>query len=176
MLLCSPPSRGFIQSQEGTKPTLGFGPNDIGKTTLLNAIYWCYYGTTPRGLKSGDVVNWGAKSCSVTTSSTIGDESLIIKRTQSPNSLTLNGKPIDQPELLKHLRIGPKAFTYAIMIPQFGDSFFDLSPSEKLTLFSEILELDYWLDKSREADTLAKELLNERESKEKLKATFRGRN
>src|SRR5207248_9268564 len=37
-------------------------------------------------------------------------------------------------------------------------SFFDLQPAAKLMLFSQILELDFWLDKSREADVKAKEL------------------
>jgi DNA repair exonuclease SbcCD ATPase subunit len=135
------------------------GPNAVGKTTLLEAIFWCFYGVTTRGLKAGDVINWEAKSCSVTVDALIGNADITVTRTQSPNSLRLNNQPVDQEILQKALRIGPQAFTYAVMIPQFGDAFFDLSPGDKLTLFSQIMELDYWLDKSKEADALAKELM-----------------
>lgn len=135
------------------------GANGTGKSTLLESIFWCLYGHTSRGLKAGDVVSWGAKRCAVTVQLAIGAQSLSITRTQSPNSLTLNDKPVDQETLQKALRIGPEAFTYAVMIPQFGDAFFDLAPGDKLTLFSQIMELDYWLDKSKEADELSKEIL-----------------
>ena len=45
-----------------------------------------------------------------------------------------------------------------MMLPQFGESFFDLSPAAKLTLFSQIMGLDYWLEKSQEAAETAGEI------------------
>ena len=58
--------------------------NGAGKSTLLEAIHWCLYGHTSRGLKAGDVVNWGAKSCAVAVELWLNDIPLKIKRTQSP--------------------------------------------------------------------------------------------
>jgi DNA repair exonuclease SbcCD ATPase subunit len=150
------------------------GANDAGKTTLLEAIFWCFYGSTTRGLKAGDVINWDAKSCSVTVHALIGNNDITVTRTQSPNSLRLNNQPVDQETLQKTLRIGPQAFMYAVMIPQFGDAFFDLSPGDKLTLFSQIMELDYWLDKSEEAAKLAKELLEAKITAEREIARHKG--
>jgi len=150
------------------------GANGAGKTTLLESIHWALYGHTSRGLKAGDVVSWGAKRCAVTTQLAIGSQSLSIARTQSPNSLTLNDKPVDQETLQKALRIGPEAFTYAVMIPQFGDAFFDLAPGDKLTLFSQIMELDYWLDKSKEAADLANEILKTKTDYENRVARNKG--
>ena len=150
------------------------GSNGAGKTTLLESVYWCLYGHTTRGLKAGDVVSWGAKRCAVTCHLTVASDHLTVTRTQSPNSLTLNDRPVDQDNLQKALRIGPEAFTYAVMIPQFGDAFFDLSPSDKLTLFSQIMELDYWLNKSKEADDLAKDILSAKEALERDAAKCRG--
>lgn len=150
------------------------GPNGVGKSTLLEAIYWCNYGRTTRGLKATDVINWGAKGCAVTVQQLIGGQHLTVTRTQSPNSLMLNGQPVDQTELQVALRIGPEAFTYAVMAPQFGQAFFDLTPSDKLTLFSQIMELDFWLEKSKRASELAEEILIEKSAVEKNAARQNG--
>lgn len=161
-----------ITGQNLKDPKLG--PNGVGKSTILEAIHWCNYGYTSRGLKAGDIINWQAKHCAVTVVHRIGSKQLTVKRTQSPNSLTLNDKPIEQKELQKHLRLGPEAFGYAVISPQFGDAFFDLSPSRKLEVFTEVMELDYWLDKSKTASDLATELTTTKEALEREVAKNRG--
>jgi DNA repair exonuclease SbcCD ATPase subunit len=153
--------------------------NGCGKSSLLDAIFWCLYGRTLRGLKAGDVVSWGAKSCSVTVTLTIGHKRLRVRRSQSPNGLTLEAdaasdRPIEQDGLQKYLRLTPEAFVHSVILPQFGDSFFDLKPADKLTLFSEILELDYWLDKSKLADDKAKELAAEKSQFQLILAKHKG--
>jgi DNA repair exonuclease SbcCD ATPase subunit len=135
------------------------GSNDIGKSTLLDAVYWCFYGRTTRGLKASDVINWAEHACAVTVRVTVNNEWLEVTRSQaSPNKLIVNGTVVSQEQLEKQLRLGPEAFTYAVLLPQFGDSFFDLLPSAKLALFSKIMGLDLWLDKSQEAQKLADEI------------------
>lgn len=134
------------------------GANGVGKSTLLDAIYWALYGKSLRGLRAGDVVSRGERGCAVTVSLTIGSQRLEIRRTQAPNALTLNGTPISPEALQKQLRLGPEAFTYSVILPQFGQAFFDLLPSAKLTLFSQIMELDYWLGKSAVASELVAEI------------------
>ena len=116
------------------------------------------YGRTTRGLKAGDVINWDEKSASGTLTLTIANQKAVIHRGQSPNSLTLDGKTVTQEELQKFLRLTPDAFTYAVLIPQFGEAFFDLSATDKLTLFSKIMELDAWLNRSKAAALMASEL------------------
>ena len=127
------------------------GSNGAGKSTLLDAIYWCLYGHTLRGLKGGDVVTWGQKSCTVTLSLMCGHVTVPITRTQNPNSLELDGKPIDQAELEKFIGLNADSFVYSVILPQFGQSFFELTPANKLTLFSQIMGLDYWLECSQKA-------------------------
>lgn len=150
------------------------GPNGAGKSTLLEAIYWAFYGRTTRGLKAGDVVNWAAKRCAVTVHCVIGPDRWVVARTQSPNSLKLNGKTVDQEALQQTLRLGPEAFTYAVMLPQFGNAFFDLAAGDKLTLFSQIMELDYWLDRSHEAAVLADAITESIEGDERDAAKHQG--
>lgn len=131
------------------------GRNGAGKSTLLDAIVWCLYGRTSRGLKASDVVTWGEKSCHVVMRLNVAGTVLGVARTQNPNSLAVNGKTVTEVDIgLTH-----EAFLHSVIMPQFGESFFDLSPAAKLTLFSEIMELDYWLDKSKAADTKAKAIL-----------------
>jgi len=125
--------------------------NGSGKSTLLDSISFCCYGKTTRGLRGPDVINDNSDSCSVCVNLDIGQENLTIKTTQNPNSLTANNHITDRDSLAKRLRLNYDSFLYSIIIPQIGVSFLDLTPSLKLNLFSQILDLDYWLDKSNEA-------------------------
>ena len=125
--------------------------NGLGKSSLLDAISWCLYGKTTRGLRSHDIINDNHTNCSVCVNLTIKNECITVKTTQNPNSLTLDGRPIDRENLQKSLILNHESFLYSVIIPQFGDSFLDLSPSSKLNLFTQIVELDWCLEKASEA-------------------------
>ncbi len=135
------------------------GANGVGKTSLLDAMHWCVYGTTPGGLRAGDVVNWwGAKGCMVRSYLDLPDAQPIITRTQSPNSLTIYDPEVDdepqpatQEEVNELVRLTGDAFLHSIMIPHGEDMFFDLKPTAKLKLFSDIMDLEYWNTKSEVA-------------------------
>lgn len=127
------------------------GSNGAGKSSLLDAIVWVLYGRTSRGLKASDVISWGANTCQVVLELTVGENRLVVKRSQKPNILTLDDTPLDQKDLEKHIRLNYESFLYSVVNAQFGTSFLSLSPSEKLTLFSDIYNLDYWLQRSDEA-------------------------
>lgn len=140
------------------KNNTSLGANGAGKSTLLDGIVWALYGRTTRGLKANEVITWGnPKGCAVTLSLTVGTKRLQIQRTQKPNGLFLGDKVVDQKELEKHIRLNYEAFMYSVINSQFGTSFLSVSPAEKLTLFSDIMNLDFWLKKSDEASKLAKQ-------------------
>src|SRR5258706_6988595 len=122
--------------------------NGCGKSSLLDAVSWCLEGKTTRGLRSNDIIARGYNTCFVIVEVDVGNEILKIKATQNPNSLTCNGHTIDREALTKQLRLNFQSFLYSVIIPQAGNSFLDLSPGEKLTLFSQIMDLDLWLEKS----------------------------
>ncbi len=161
-----PPGLFALTGKNLAEPTLG--SNGAGKSTLLDAVFWCLYGRTTRGLKAGDIVSWGKKGCDVAVTLTVGQKRSQVHRTQNPNTLTMGDAdatgrhPIDQSGLEKYLRLTPEAFLYSVILPQFGQSFFDLAPSAKLALFSDIMELDYWLERSQAADKLATQINDER--------------
>src|SRR6266852_3684268 len=140
----------YFTGKNLSEPSLG--ANGSGKSTFLDAITWCLYGLTTRKLKANELLPWDSDTgCSVTLELTVGQQELQIKRTQKPNSLLLNDKPVDQTELETHLRLNFDSFLYSVINTQFGQSFFSLTPSAKLTLFSDIMGLDFWLEKSETA-------------------------
>lgn len=135
------------------------GPNGAGKSTFIDAITWCLYGMTARGLRANDVLtDWEVAGCSVELELTVGTQHSLVKRTQKPNNLTLDGNPVDQTTLESFLRLNYSAFLNSILNSQFGTSFFSLTSSVKLNLFSEIMNLDYWLKLSKEATKEASKL------------------
>lgn len=154
------PGLYFLTGSNELEPRLE--SNGSGKSTLLDAIYWCLYGKTPRGLRAGDIVSWGERGCGVSLFITVGKETYVIRRTQNPNSLTINGDSVDQSGLDRVLNVTPTAFMYSVLMPQFGQSFYELSPSDKLSLFSQIMNLENWLEYSHkaadEADTLEEQI------------------
>ena len=93
------PGLYLITGKNEVEPRLG--TNGVGKSTLLDAVFWCLYGRTTRGLKAGDVIAWGQTQCSVTVYLTVGDKAIKITRTQSPNSLTLDDTAVTQETIQK---------------------------------------------------------------------------
>src|SRR5690606_26179966 len=145
------------------------------KTSLIDALEWTLYGKTSRGLRASDVVSWGEKGCTVSVSLLVGEEEYEITRSQNPNKITLNGSPVSQEEILKLIRLNQDAFNASVVLPQFGRSFFDLVPADKLALFAQVMDLDYWLEKSKLADTEADKLQEVMESIDADLSRIRGK-
>ena len=64
--------KSFIRFSEDEEKnvTLIYAENGVGKTTLLNALLWCFYGdTTARFEKREDILNYDAKRAGRTTAS-----------------------------------------------------------------------------------------------------------
>lgn len=151
------------------------GANGIGKSTLTDAINWILYGKTSRGLKASDVVSWGRMSCQAVACFLIGDEQFDIQRTQRPNKITINGEPANQDELSKLIRLNQEALNNSMLLPQFGNSFLDLSPTGKLAMFAQVMDLDYWLERSKIASDTSDEIENNIHSVKEIIAKLRGK-
>jgi DNA repair exonuclease SbcCD ATPase subunit len=84
-----------------------------------------------------------------------------ILRTWRPNTLTLK-KGDNEPRVVTQDRIDRllgchfEAFVGLVLMGQFNDFFFDLSPTEKLSLFSNAMGLEYWVERADKARDLAK--------------------
>lgn len=140
----------YVTGKNEVEPNLG--ANNIGKSTIFNALTWCFYGQTSHGLKSNDIKTWKVKkTAKVTLIFKIDNNSYDLIRTQSPNMLTLNSKTVIQEELDIVLGLSINSFLYSVYVSQFSQQFFDLKPEPKLKVFTELLQLDKWVKKSDSA-------------------------
>ena len=148
----------FLTGDNKLEPRLG--ANGAGKSTLWNALCWCLYGKTLNGLKAGEIQPWGLNGAtSVEVRLTLHDEVVLyITRTQSPNSIKVGGLDTNQSELNKVLGLDYDAFQRSIIIGQKTRMFLDLSPAEKLAMFSDVLGLGLWLDLSEKAAEAAHQI------------------
>lgn len=138
------------------------GPNATGKTSLWSAICWVLFAKTDRGLRGQAVANWGMEyPTSVKYKFDIGDSVYELRRTWKPNGLTLrtnDGEPrvIEQKELEDLIRMNWETFLSVVLMGQFNQFFFDLSPADKLQIFNGALNLEVWMDASKAATLKAR--------------------
>lgn len=131
--------------------------NGTGKTTILDGISWTCFDKTSRGLRASDIDPWsGYKPTRGIIVIQSNDKLLEIARTRNPNSLrvSVNGgesKSVDQGELEELLGFSYDSFHHAILVASGGRTFFDMTPGDKAKIFSSIMDLDHWLEKSQAA-------------------------
>lgn len=136
-----------VHGRNELEPNLG--PNDAGKSTLLNAIPWCLYGRTTGDLATTDIRPWKGKGQTKVTVHLItwdGDKGLrhTVTRTAGPNSLLLNGKPCAQEDVERLVGWSLGTFRQAVFLGQGIPLFHDLPNREKLELLVDVLGLDRW--------------------------------
>lgn len=138
------------------------GSNGAGKSTVWDAICWCLYGRTPNGLRNTDVRSWFSDK--VTSVCVVLNDKRIM-RTAGPNRLTIDEKSVGQEQVDKLVGINADTFFNTIVLGQGRPLFYDMPPREKMALFSTVLDLDRWDERSDRArdkvvrlDKLAAEL------------------
>lgn len=163
----------FMHGINKVDPKLG--SNASGKSSFWDGLCWVLFGKTARGLRSGSVKSWGKeKDFYGILEFFIGDDFYVLKRELSPNSLTLNGDVLDQEGLEKVIKITYETFLYSILFGQFNDYFFKLKPTDKLKLFTDLMSLDIWIDRSKKASELHKKLLIKGSDTENKKSFIEG--
>ena len=140
-----PPGLYHISGQNLQDEKLG--ANGAGKTTILDAIHWCLTGESISGLKGPGVEGWDLpKEVDVT----VHLQGRKIRRTRHPHKLYINDNEASDEELQEF-----ESMLFAF--GQFGDSFLDLSPADKMGMFSLFLDLGGWITRSNAAKRLAAE-------------------
>jgi DNA repair exonuclease SbcCD ATPase subunit len=129
--------------------------NGAGKSSLADAITWCFYGKTLRDEKPGASVEpWtGEKPVAVSVTFSVHGKKYSVTRGRKPNSLHIDLREATQEQVDKLVGLSYTAFLCTVILPQFGERFLDLSAEQQARLFSETLDLDLWL---RAADTAGK--------------------
>lgn len=116
--------------------------NGASKSSLWDALCWCLYGKTPRGLGNTDIVPWDGGKPSVTVAFDVGGTKYVVQRSTNPNRFTINGK--DEPDISEILSVSFELFINTILLPQAVDLFLDKSPTKKMELFTQTLDLERW--------------------------------
>lgn len=133
--------------------------NGIGKSSLFEALFWVLYGKTSRNLRAGTIKNWDYKGqCRVQLAFEQHGNVYLLSRSWNPNKLNLQKESEKLEEILQEkleelIGLAPEAFLCAIYFAQLVPSFVDLSPSDRMSLYSSVLKLDEWearSDKSSE--------------------------
>lgn len=126
--------------------------NGAGKSSLFEALYWAMQGKTSRNLKAGSVRSWTGGSCRVAAEFEEGT----VERTWGPNSLKWQGRDVDQDTLEQALVTSDVALS-TFYFAQFSPFFLDLGPTARMEIYSNVLGLDLWEQKSDQAKALARE-------------------
>lgn len=150
----------FLRGQNKVEPQLG--ANGTGKSSLWDAVCWCLYGRTVNELRNPDIKPWnGDKHTEVDLVLHLGDKSYAIGRSTFPNRISLDNKEVTQEVITELLGMSFEVFTHTILLGQGRPLFFDLQPRERMALFSEVLNLERWEQRSKAAGESASELDHE---------------
>ena len=144
----------FLKGENKSNSALGSNGN--GKSTIgTEALLWCLFGKTTKGLKNPDIIPWSGKGqTEVEVIVQVDDVEHRIKRTANKNLLTLDGKETSQDDINKLIGIPFEIVPYTIILGQRQPLFYDLLPSKKLSLFSETLNLERWDRRSEHAASI----------------------
>lgn len=92
--------RGLVLVEGDNKDDTSQNSNGSGKSSLIDAVMWCLYGKTARGLTGDEVINEKAgKECIVTVTAHDGSDEIVVTRWRSAKgfhkkhgvSITVNG-------------------------------------------------------------------------------------
>ena len=140
----------FLKGRNEKEPRLS--PNGSGKSSIWDALCWVLYGRTADGLRNTDVVSWQVKGTTkVSLCVLIDDHDFVIERSANPNRLTINNNDTSQEHITDLIGLSFEVFTHTVLHGQGVPLFFDLTPSEKLQIFSDVLALDKWDARSADA-------------------------
>lgn len=152
------PGLTFVRGRNDVEPRLS--ANGAGKSTLFgDAITWVLYGKTVSGLKNPDIRPWASnKTPCVTLHITLDGKPHKITRTATTNGLKIDYQEVGSEEAAKLISLDFEVFTNTILLAQGAPLFFDRSPKDKMQLFTDVLNLERWEDRSAAAATKTKTL------------------
>ncbi|KKK60977.1 hypothetical protein LCGC14_3018990, partial [marine sediment metagenome] len=171
------PGLYFIKGENRIDPELG--SNGAGKSTLFDALHWCLFGSSIRGTKTPQLVPWqnGGTPWAEVTYRTNGRKKRITRSYRPNNLLVTHGgreRGVKQEQLEDIIGFSSDTFQNSIVIGQFSQMFFDLKPRDKLSVFTELLNLDYWLECSRRVTSTLSVLKEDQLEAEKTLARLEG--
>jgi DNA repair exonuclease SbcCD ATPase subunit len=137
------------------------GANGVGKSQLIDALVWCFYGKTVCGLRGPQVKSWIADEPTVVAVDFEKDGlSFSLTRTQDPNSLNLSEgsedpKVVDQEQVDKLIGMTVDQFMATVVLSAWGRPFLELGATDRLNALSRVLRLDAWESRAKHAKDMS---------------------
>jgi DNA repair exonuclease SbcCD ATPase subunit len=137
------------------------GANGTGKSTLIDALCWAFYGRTVCGLKGPQIRSWiEDEPTVVAVDFEVRGEFYSLTRTQDPNSLNLStakGAPqvVDQARVDDLVGMSLDQFLAIVVLSAWGKPFLDLGATDRLNALSRVLHLDEWEARAKKAKDLS---------------------
>lgn len=153
----------------------GLEANGAGKTSIFDALSWCWYGKTLDDERPGTAIEpWtGERNTLVRTCHSRDSAMYRISRTRHPNRLFYEQKvgadwgeaqECDQAKIDELVGLSYDVFRCTIVLPQFGALFLDLTAEQQTKLFTDTLSLSVWEDAAELASSMARELAKENDA------------
>lgn len=160
-VLLDQPGVTFVRGENRVAKRLD--SNGSSKSSIWDALCWVLTGRTPLGLRNPDIMPWGRKTTPTVELFLSRDGARhIVKRTASPNRLTIDGEEAAQAAVDALTGQPFELLVNTTLLAQERPLFFDKTSGEKMELLSETLFLsrwDAWSEAaSQAADDLSKEL------------------
>ena len=133
----------FISGRNLAEPQLG--ANGAGKSTVFDAITWCLYGTSIKGLRAAELVSYGFSDMLVIVILQIDDETVAIQRTAPPNRLSIDGRPAEQEEVDRLVSLSRSRFLTSVVFGQGVPLYIDLPVPARGDMLDEVCGLEMWL-------------------------------
>lgn len=156
---------GLITGVNEAEPDLG--ANGTGKSTIWDALCWCLFGKTIRGLRGPALLPWGVDVATPRVQFTFEVEGhrYTISRTANPNGVRLfreaqgpgadtsglSGEEMDQAAVERLIGMDYEMFMSTVVRGQFSDSFLEMTPRKKMEFLSTALDLDTYSDAAARA-------------------------
>jgi DNA repair exonuclease SbcCD ATPase subunit len=138
----------FLGGENKAEPRLG--ANGAGKSTLWDAIIWCLYGTSAKGLRAAELASWGETTISVLIHWNIDGSEVATLRMGNPNRVYIDGRAAEQCEL-DAIFMSRTRFLQSVIFGQKVNLFPDLDMGSRAALLDDVLNLGVWLQKAKRA-------------------------
>lgn len=155
------PGPGFKSLTGDNQAEPSLGANGAGKSSFLDAIFFCLYGTGLKGQKASALTTWHADIrpwvktiWKMRRTDERGFHIVEIERAGSPDKLLLNGQPASQEDVDRIMGLTKVRFRHAIIFGQNVEFFAQLSTPDRSALMEEVCDLSLW---QRAADEAADE-------------------
>lgn len=149
------------------------GSNGAGKSSLLDSITWCIWGTSRLGDNADSLIHSGAQNMSVEIMFSLDDNNFTVKRTRNAKSggsttleflsgthnLTEGTIKATQQKIIDTLHLSFETFTNSAFLRQgHADEFTTKGPSDRKRILADILGLTHYDTLEEKVKTKIKEI------------------